>query len=344
MAIADSHADAATPVVSVIVPVYNRSRTVKELIESIWDLDFDLSKIEIVVADDACTDDTPRVLSELQKKSPCRFLIHSMERNGGPVAARNAAVKRSGGAYLAFTDSDCRVDGKWLRNSLACFAPDVAFVAGAVLNKPEQPVSFFARMRPGVAAEHASYPTENIVYRRAVLLEMGGFDERLCFRSVMSRVNECADTDLAWRVIGKGYRDRGYRHRFCADAVVYHEVERQRPLNWIVEPMRLFVVPLIVKRHPESRARLLYRKLFWYPGSVRFYIACVVLPFALALSGWKGALIVVAGFWLLRVLIRAVPRRKPSYSLLQWGCLALRQAAMSAGLIYGSIRFRCLVL
>jgi glycosyltransferase involved in cell wall biosynthesis len=339
MAIADTRDDAGAPAVSVIIPVYNRPRTVKELIESIWELDFDLSKIEIVAADDRSADDTPRVLSELQRMSPCRFLIHRMERNGGPVAARNAAVLRSGGAYLAFTDSDCRVEKKWLRNSLACFAPDVAFVAGAVLNKPEQPVSFFARMRPGVAAEHASYPAENIVFRRDVLLEMGGFDERLCFRSVMSRVNECADTDLAWRVL-----DKGYRHRFCAEAVVYHEVERQRPLNWIVEPVRLFVVPLIVRRHPESRARLLYRKLFWYPGSVRFYIACVTLPVALALFGWKGPLIVVFGFWLLRVLIRAVPRRKPSYSLLQWGCLALRQAAMSAALIYGSIRFRCLVL
>jgi glycosyltransferase involved in cell wall biosynthesis len=338
MAIADT-ADAGTPVVSVIVPVYNRPRTVKELIESIWELDFDLSKVEIVASDDGSTDGTPRVLSELRQKSPCRFIIHRMERNRGPVAARNAAVKRSGGDWLAFTDSDCRVDRHWLRNSMACFAPDVAFVAGAVLNKPEQAIPFFARMRPGVAAEHASYPTENIIYRRDVLLEMGGFDEKLCFRAVMSRVNECADTDLAWRVI-----ERGYRPCFCADAVVYHEVERQRPLNWIVEPMRLFVVPLIVKRHPETRAKLLYRKLFWYPGSVRFYIACLALPVAFVLFGWKGSAIVVAGFWLLRVLIRLFPPRQAGYPLWQWGFLALRQAAMSAGLIYGSIRFRCLVL
>ena len=154
----------AVPGVSVIIPIYNSPRTVRDLIESIWALDFDMSKIEIVASDDCSTDDTPRVLAELQQKSPCRFVIHRMERNRGPVATRNAAVRRSSGAFLAFTDHDCRVDRQWLRNSLACFTPEVAFVAGAILNKPEQPVPFFARMRPGVAVEHApAYPTENIV-------------------------------------------------------------------------------------------------------------------------------------------------------------------------------------
>ena len=54
--------------------------------------------------------------------------------------------------------------------------------------------------------------------------------------------------------------------------------------------------------HPEARQEsFLYRNLFWYEGSLRFYLSfAIALPVFLMLFGWKGPLIVVAAFWLLR--------------------------------------------
>ena len=328
-----------TPAVSVIIPAYNRSRLLEELVESIWRQDFDLSRVEIIVVDNCCTDDTPSKLMELERRSPCRFIHFRMSENHGPAPARNAAVRRASGEFLAFTDSDCRTDPDWLRSGLNAFAPGVAFVAGAVLNKPEQPIGFLSRYRPGIAAEHASYPTENIFYRREVFVALGGFDENLCYPDVLSRPIECADSDLAWQMI-----DRGYQHRFCAEAAVYHEVEKQRPLTWLFEPWRLCLVPLLIRRHPAARAKLLHWNLFWYPGSIRFYAASAAVIASLLLIGWKAALAVAVAFWIVRVGVRVLIQRKNPYSLWEWPMLALRNAIMSIALVYGSLRFRCLVL
>jgi hypothetical protein len=222
---------------------------------------------------------------------------------------------------------------------LAGFEENVAFVAGAVLNKPEQKIIFLSRHRPGIAVEHATYPTENIMYRHSVWKEFGGFDERLCYRNLLGRPNECADVDLAWRIL-----EGGHRHKFRADAIVYHEVEPQRLKNWLAEPFRLFVVPELVRRHPRLRERLLYKRLFFYPGSVRFYMACLILPIGFVLFRFWGVLAILLGFVLLRILKRTLIDRKSSYSTAEWLLLAVRQAVMSAGLVYGSVRFRCLVL
>jgi glycosyltransferase involved in cell wall biosynthesis len=334
-----SDAENSAPLVSVIVPTYNRPHLIHDLVQSLWNQDFDYSKLEIIVSDDASTDDAPKVLLELAELSPCPMKILLHTQNRGPAATRNRGVAEAKGEFLAFVDTDCRVDPKWLRNLLACFEDNVAFVAGAVLNKPEQKIIFLSRHRPGVAAEHPTYPTENIMYRHSVWKELGGFNEGLCFRNFLGRPNECADVDLAWRVL-----EKGYEHRFCAEAPVYHEVERQGLKNWLAEPFRLFVVPELVRRHPKLRQRLLYRSLFFYPGSVRFYVACLMIPIIFYFFHFWGILAVVGGFLLLRLLKRRLIDHKSSYSMTEWLLLAVRQIVMSAGLVYGSVRFRCLVL
>ena len=328
-----------TPLVSIIVPAHRRPALLIDLIQSLWKLDFDYSRLEIVVCDDASPDDVPQILLAMAEQSPCPMKVVLEKQNRGPTGTRNRAVAIALGEFLAFVDADCRVDPQWLRCLLASFELDVAFVAGAVLNKPEQKIIFLSRHRPGVAVEHPTYPTENIMYRHSVWKEFGGFNENLCFRNLLGRPNECADVDLAWRIL-----EKGYRHKFCAEAIVYHEVEPQGLKNWLAEPFRLFVVPELVRRHPQLRDRLLYKRMFFYPGSVRFYLACLLLPIAFMVFRFWGLLAIVLGFVVLRLLKRLLIDRKSSYSPVQWLLLAIRQTVMSAGLIYGSVRFRCLVL
>jgi glycosyltransferase involved in cell wall biosynthesis len=327
------------PLVSIVIPAHKRSALAVDLIHSLWMLDFDFSQLEIVVCDDASTDETPQILRALAEQSPCPMKVIFNTRNCGPAGARNLAVQVARGEFLAFVDTDCRVDPQWLRRLLGSFEDNVAFVAGAILNKPEQKIVFFSRHRPGVAQEHPSYPTENIMYRHSIWKQFGGFDERLCFRNILGRPNECADVDLAWRIL-----EAGFERRFCADAIVYHEVEPQKLKNWLAEPFRLFVVPALVRRHPRLRERMLYRRFFFYPGSIRFYVACLLLPVAFYFLHFWGVLAVALGFLLLRLLKRTLVDRKSSYSTAQWLLLLGRQLVMSSALIYGSIRFRCLVL
>ena len=77
---------------------------------------------------------------------------------------------------------------------------------------------------------------------------------------------------------------------------------------------------------------------------MRFYVACLMIPIIFYFFHFWGILAVVGGFLLLRLLKRRLIDHKSSYSMTEWLLLAVRQIVMSAGLVYGSVRFRCLVL
>ena len=87
--------------VSVIVPVYNGARVVLEAIQSA--LDQTAPSLEVLVVDDASTDGTPPLLKSIRDS---RVRVLRWERNRGPAAARNLAVSRSNGEWVAFLDAD----------------------------------------------------------------------------------------------------------------------------------------------------------------------------------------------------------------------------------------------
>src|SRR5687767_15928639 len=101
------------PIVSVVIPTRNRSDLLRETIESVWAQTLDHAKYEILVMDNLSTDDTPAVMAELQKKSPCPLHYHIMSVNKGPAHSRNTGVKLAKAEIIAFTDSDCRVHPEW---------------------------------------------------------------------------------------------------------------------------------------------------------------------------------------------------------------------------------------
>lgn len=87
------------PVVSVIIPTYNRSNLLREAIESVLRQTY--RDVEIIVVDDGSTDDTPVVVRSLS--GPIRYLF---QENRGRSAARNHGLEESRGRYILFLDSD----------------------------------------------------------------------------------------------------------------------------------------------------------------------------------------------------------------------------------------------
>jgi glycosyltransferase involved in cell wall biosynthesis len=89
----------AEPLVSVIIPTYNRAGVVCETVENILQQTY--SNIEIVVVDDGSTDDTQSRL-----RSYGRRVQLVAQKNTGPAAARNRGIAISKGEIIAFQDSD----------------------------------------------------------------------------------------------------------------------------------------------------------------------------------------------------------------------------------------------
>jgi succinoglycan biosynthesis protein ExoO len=91
------------PKVSVIMPAFNASKTIVRSIDSA--LSQTMDDLEVIVADDRSTDGTPELVRTHYRADP-RVRVIEMERNGGPSAARNAAMDVAGGEWLAILDAD----------------------------------------------------------------------------------------------------------------------------------------------------------------------------------------------------------------------------------------------
>lgn len=96
------------PLVSVIIPTYNRSELVSRAIESALAQTYE--NVEIIVVDDASTDDTRDVVRSYGD----RVTLLTHETNRHVSAARNTGIERSSGEYVAFLDDD----DEWLPTKL----------------------------------------------------------------------------------------------------------------------------------------------------------------------------------------------------------------------------------
>ena len=93
--------------VSVIIPVYNTKKYLKKCIDSL--LNQTLKNIEIIVVDDASTEDIRSILSSEYPNDPNIIYLRN-EISQKPGGARNRGIKIARGEFISFCDSDDWVD------------------------------------------------------------------------------------------------------------------------------------------------------------------------------------------------------------------------------------------
>lgn len=89
--------------VSIITPVYNGARYIRDTISSVLAQTF--TDYEMIIIDDGSTDHTAEMVRECVKQAPDKIrYLH--QTNGGPANARNHGIRESKGEYIAFLDAD----------------------------------------------------------------------------------------------------------------------------------------------------------------------------------------------------------------------------------------------
>jgi glycosyltransferase involved in cell wall biosynthesis len=95
---------AENPLVSIIIPFYNREDFLREAVESVESQSY--QNWELLLVDDGSTDRSATIAREFVKKQPkCIFLLQH-EDNRGASAARNTGIRHATGEYVTFLDSD----------------------------------------------------------------------------------------------------------------------------------------------------------------------------------------------------------------------------------------------
>lgn len=88
--------------VTVIIPIYNVEKYLKEAVESVINQTY--ANVEIILVDDGATDNSGIMCDEFAKKDSRIKVIH--KKNGGLSDARNAGLDIATGKYIMFLDSD----------------------------------------------------------------------------------------------------------------------------------------------------------------------------------------------------------------------------------------------
>ena len=110
-----STADGSTPLVSVIMPLYNAEAYVEAAIHSVLASSF--RSLEVVVVDDGSTDGSAKVVETLAETDRRVRLLH--QANAGPCRARNVAVAASRGRYILPVDADDLLAPSFIADAVA---------------------------------------------------------------------------------------------------------------------------------------------------------------------------------------------------------------------------------
>jgi glycosyltransferase involved in cell wall biosynthesis len=221
-----------SPLVSVVIPTWNRAKMVREAIDSVLSQSY--KDFEIIVVDDGSDDGTRAELD-----SYGRAVRVVSQGRAGPAAARNTGAGSSRGKYLAFLDSD----DLWLPEKLAA---QVEFLESAPQFRICQTEEIWVRRGVRVNPKKRHRKPSGDVFKaslalclvspsavmmtRKLLDEIGGFDERLPV---------CEDYDLWLRIAAR--EQVALIVRFLVVKRGGHEDQLSR-LTWGMDRFRVFAL------------------------------------------------------------------------------------------------------
>ena len=195
------------PGVSIIVTTFNSEPTIDECLCSILELDYPEHLLEVIVIDGGSTDAT----TEHAKKYPVKVVYSQLN----PPAAYNLVLKTAEHEIIGLVDSDAKVEKSWLRKLVKHLDdPKVAGASGTVETWNSD------KLVPRVIGYELNYryrrlpdtvervATMNLLLKKKVTMEIGGFDEAL---------HTQYDTDIGARLA-----EACYKIAFDSEAICYH--------------------------------------------------------------------------------------------------------------------------
>ncbi len=194
-------AAASNPQVSVIVPSYNTAQFIAAALDSVLQQTF--SDFEIIVVNDGSPDtiELERVLKPYGGK-----IVYIKQENKRAAGARNTAIAKARGEFLAFLDSD----DLWLPDHLASQMQlfqqdaelDLVYSNCLSVGDPDRPHEFMSRCPSygpatflALVVEDCQIPVSTVVARKSALVRAGLFDESLA---------RCDDYDMWLRAAFHG--------------------------------------------------------------------------------------------------------------------------------------------
>ncbi len=172
------------PLVSVIIPTYNRASFLKEAVDSVLNQTY--QRIELILVDDASDDETSTIIEPFLNNSKVK--LYRKTENQGVSAARNLGIRNANGDYISFLDSDDMWQKKKLEYQLefllnqseykACYTDEIWIRKGVRVNQKNKHRKYSGSIYQKCLALCIISPS-SIIMTKNLIDEIGFFDESL---------------------------------------------------------------------------------------------------------------------------------------------------------------------
>ncbi len=218
------------PQISLIICTYNREKFLGHALQSLTHQTLAPEEFEILIINNNSTDSTPEISQDFIAANPKLNVRYFVESNQGLSYARNRGIKEALAPIITYIDDDAEADALFLEKVLSFFKerPNTAGIGGRILPKYEgSPPQWMNKYLYGFVTKvdfgdqvfvytGKTYPAGcNMTYRKALLEQVGGFNENLKWR---------ADDKYIFFAI-KEVSDQVFHY---PDAVVQHNIDAYR--------------------------------------------------------------------------------------------------------------------
>jgi glycosyltransferase involved in cell wall biosynthesis len=196
--------------VSVIIPVYNRSKTISRAINSVLNQTY--NNLEIIVIDDNSQDDS---LNKIRSFTDRRIKLVSLTKNEGAANARNQGVKIAKGKYIAFLDSDDYYEPQFIEsciNKLSKTSSEIGFMWTGVNYITNNKIKKYVWIPHRKENAYLTFlhnlhigTNSGIIIKKKVFEKIGGFN---------SKLPAAEDTDLFLKIT------KNYEYTYVTDALI----------------------------------------------------------------------------------------------------------------------------
>lgn len=196
------------PLVSIIIPTYNREKYIKRAINSVLSQSF--QDFEIIIIDDGSTDNTKKILEPYLKDKRIKYIF---QKNQKVSRARNNGIKNSTGKYVALLDSDDYwIDNNKLKKQIDFLEKkqDYVLTSGGIIRINEK----------GQEISKIKNPEKDEYIRKSMLLSCLITPSAVVFKreayDIIDGFNEKSDLSEDWQLflemgkIGKLYNFQEY--------------------------------------------------------------------------------------------------------------------------------------
>ena len=245
---------ASWPSVSIIIPSLNRAGQLQVCLRSLCELDYPVHCLEMLVVDDASTDETPAMLAQVMqefeaKSRVIRVVRHTFQQ--GVARSRNTGAEAARHDLLAYIDSDCVASPGWLAELIPAFQDEKTAAVGGMIRAYERKSilgryedirsSLFMGVRPqkvSIEGPLKYLPTANLLVRREMWQEIGGF-AALTFGE---------DVDFCRRLLATKARII-----YLPQGVVYHDYRTRLWAFLSIRASYASAEAALLQRHPQER-------------------------------------------------------------------------------------------